>query len=340
MTRREHHVRPGTARTRARGAALVVAALMTVLLVAGAVPAGAAQGSGASILSVSSTSLPAGQTSTVTLMGTDYLVPPHAPDTHLFGGVYVFFGWVAGGPWGPSNRNSANNNGAFGYTYSYRGDGGDASTRDDGTGRVRLVAFTPGGVSGDATPFHMDDNGNWSATLTIEGSTYTFIDPATGAPKTVSCQQVQCGVFTIGAHGIASATNERFVPINFVGAPAVAPPPGVPGPGGAVVPDAGPGGSGGPGGSSGGPTPTGAASEDPSIPTTVITAPPTTSTTTKAQSKGASGSKDDPIELAASNASSSESSSGLPIVGGAVVLLIAAGGGTWIWRRRRSGEAS
>ena len=58
---------------------------------------------GSSILSVSTTSLPAGQTSTVTVTGCDYLVPPHAPGIDVFGGVYVFFGWVAGGAWGPSS---------------------------------------------------------------------------------------------------------------------------------------------------------------------------------------------------------------------------------------------
>ena len=105
------------------------------------------------------------------------------------------------------------------------------------SGRVRLVSFTPGGISGGDTPFHMDDNGNWSTTLTVEGSTYTFVDPTTGQPKTVNCQQTQCGVFTIGAHGIASATNERFVPISFAGAPTVAPPAGAVGAGGAVIAD-------------------------------------------------------------------------------------------------------
>jgi hypothetical protein len=313
-----------------RALAAAVTLTITLLLVGGPSPAGAAQGSGTSVLSVSSTSLPAGQASTVTVTGSDYLVPPHAPGVPVFGGVYVFFGWVAGGAWGPSNRNSSNNNGAFGYTYSYRGDGGDGSTRDDGSGRVRLVAFTPGGVSGSDTPFHMDDNGNWSTTLTVDGSTYTFIDPATGAPKTVNCQQVQCGVFTIGAHGISSATNERFVPISFAGAPAVPPPAGVPGPGGALVAEGGGGSTGGAG------APAGVAPDAPSE-TTVVTGAPATTVAPDAQAKGPSGSKDDPIELAASNASSTESSSSLPLVGGAALLvLLLGGGGAWMWRHRRS----
>jgi hypothetical protein len=325
----------------------VVAAVAAALLGFGAAPADAGQGSGSSILSVSTSSLPAGQTSTVTVNGSDYLVPPHAPGVDVFGGVYVFFGWVAGGAWGPSARNSSNNNGSFGYTYSYRGDSGDGSTRDDGSGRVRLVSFTTGGISGSDTPFHMDDNGNWTTTLTIEGSTYTFTDPATGQPKTVNCQQTQCGVFTIGAHGIASATNERFVPIGFAGAPAVAPPAGAVGAGGAVVADGASGGGGGGGGGASGGTAGGGASgaagssDDPSAPSTVVTGPPATTVAPDTKAKGPTGAADDPIELAASNASSSESSSSLPVIAGALVLvLLLAGGGTWCWRRRHAGGES
>jgi hypothetical protein len=314
----------------------VVASMAAALLALGAAPVSAGQGSGASILGVSTQSLPAGQASTITVTGSDYLVPPHAPGVDVFGGVYVFFGWVAGGAWGPSARNSSNNNGAFGYTYSYRGDSGDGSTRDDGSGRVRLVSFTAGGVSGSETPFHMDDNGNWSTTLTVEGSTYTFTDPATGQPKTVNCQQTQCGVFTIGAHGVASATNERFVPINFVGAPAVAPPAGVVGAGGAVVADGSSGG--GTGNAAGGAAGAGGTGADPSASTTVITGPPATTVAPDAKKRGPTGSEDDPIELAASGTSSTESSSSLPVIAGAVVLvLLLAGGGTWFWRRRHAG---
>jgi hypothetical protein len=316
----------------------VVAALAVSLLAVDPRSAGAGQGGGASILSVSATSLPAGQTSTVTVTGTDYLVPPHAPGVDVFGGVYVFFGWVAGGAWGPSARNSSNNDGAFGYTYSYRGDGGAGDTRDDGTGRVRLVSFTAGGVSGSETPFHMDDNGNWSTTLTIQGSTYDFVDPATGRPKTVNCQQTQCGVFTIGGHGIASATNERFVPISFIGAPAVPPPAGAVGAGGAVIAD---GGGPGVGAGGGGGVATPGASDDPAAPTTVVTGPPATTVAPDAKPKGPSGSEDDPIELAASSAGSTESSNALPVIAGvAVLVLLLGGGGTWLVRRRHAGGGS
>jgi hypothetical protein len=85
---------------------------------------------------------------------------------------------------------------------------------------MRLVAFTPGGVSGDSTDFHMDDNGDWTATLAIPSSTYRYED-IKGVKRVVNCRQVQCGVFTIGAHGKASSTNERFTPIIFTATPTV-----------------------------------------------------------------------------------------------------------------------
>jgi hypothetical protein len=194
---------------------VAVTALLACVLAAPAAEAG--QGSGNPVLSVSRTSLPTTGLSNVTITGSDYLVPPHAPGANVFGGVYVFFGWVRpGGGWGPSIRNSDNNDGNYGFTYTYPGDGGDAGTRDDPEGKMRFVSFTSGGTSGRATPYHMDDNGNWSTTMNIHGATYTWQHPVTGAISTVDCRAVQCGVLTIGAHGKASATNEKFTPINFV----------------------------------------------------------------------------------------------------------------------------
>jgi hypothetical protein len=293
-------------------------------------PAGAGTGSGAAVLSASPTSLPANGTTTITVTGRDYLVPPHGPGVDVFGGVYVLFGWAAGAAWGPSNRNSSNNNGAFGSTYSYPGDGGDASTRDDGTGRVRFVSFTAGGMSGEATQFHMDANGNWSTTLTVRSSTFSFIDPATGDPKTVNCQQVRCGVLTIGAHGKASATNERFVPVTFTGAPAIPPPAGTPGAGGAVVPSADP---------SQATSPGSASTAEPGpdanpAPTTAVTGPTASSTLPDTGGSNAAGTQDDPIALDARPASSRESTTVWPILVAAGSLLVLGGATTWWWRRR------
>lgn len=144
-------------------------------------------------------------------------MPPHAPGATVFGGIYVFFGWVGDGKWGPSNRNSNNNDGVFGYSYLYPGEGGSADTRregEEGDNTQLLVSFTAGGESGTSTANHMDDNGDWTATLKILGPTFqTQLND--GTTKTTDCRQVQCGVFSIGAHGKSSATNEKFAPVTF-----------------------------------------------------------------------------------------------------------------------------
>ena len=167
-------------------------------------------------LTVAPTALPAAATSTITVTGSDFLVPPHPCGATVFGGLYLFFGWVApGGQWGPSWRNSTDSAGQFGVTFSYPGEGGGGDTRDDGTGLVRLISFTPGGTSGSETPFHLDGGGGFSTTLTVRGALYSWTDISTGRTNTVDCRTVQCGVFTIGAHGKSSRTNEQFVPVTF-----------------------------------------------------------------------------------------------------------------------------
>lgn len=174
----------------------------------------AAQRAATPTISVSPGTLPSDRISTVTITGRGYLVPTHAPDVEVFGGVYLFFGWVKDpGHFGPSIRNSTSNDGTPGVTYAYPGEAGDAGTRDDGSGTMRLVSFTGGGASGEATEFHMDDDGNWRATLNINGSTFTTV--SNGKATTYDCLKVRCGVYTIGAHGVASATNERFARITF-----------------------------------------------------------------------------------------------------------------------------
>lgn len=200
-------------------------AVASLLLGAGSIgvgPAGAQATCGGTSASPSLTATPnvaspAGAT-TITVTGTNYLVPPHQQGRSLFGGIYLFFGWVApGGQWGPSWRATATAAnpwvGQFGATYSYPGEGGGGETRDDGTGTIRLIAFTGGGMSGLETAFTMDCGGNWQTSLVVRGATFQWSDLATGASNTVDCRVVQCGVFTIGAHGIASRTNEQFTPI-------------------------------------------------------------------------------------------------------------------------------
>jgi hypothetical protein len=202
----------------------LVAVLTASQMALAPVPA-AAQGP---TLSVTPTVLVGNGPWTVNVAGSRYLVPPHAPGTSVFGGVYLQFGWVRPtGGWGPSYRNANNTDGQFGVTYHYPGEQGDGATRDDGTGTAKFIAFTPGGIDATATDIHMDPAGNWSTTLNIAAAIYTWIDPATGSPQTVDCRRVTCGVYTIGAHGKASRTNEQFVPLTFAAAsnPGAAPPP-------------------------------------------------------------------------------------------------------------------
>ncbi len=167
-------------------------------------------------LTVSPGQISASATTPVTVTASSYLTGKYVCGTQRFGGVYVFFGWVApGGQWGPSHRSSTSSNGQFGITYSYPGEGGGGETRDDGSGVVRLVSFTPGGTSGNETPFHMDANGNWSTTINVRGALYSWTDISTGATNTVDCRTVQCGILTVGAHGLSSRTNEQFAPLTF-----------------------------------------------------------------------------------------------------------------------------
>lgn len=227
-------------------AAVLVGSASTATAPSGASPSQAQCGNTAAnpSLTVDRPTVGVQETAVVTVTGRSYLLPPHVCGTDVFGGIYLFFGWVQpGDQWGPSAKSSTSTQGLFGTTYSYPGEGGGEQTRDDGTGTIRLISFTAGGESGTSTPFHMDGQGNWQSNLTVRGATYSYTDLRTGASNSVDCRVVQCGVFTIGAHGKASRTNERFTPINFVDAagspivpsnPAAAADGGVTSPGGAV----------------------------------------------------------------------------------------------------------
>lgn len=197
-------------------AALTLAAIPLATLGAGTAQAG--QGSGNPTLTVSpSTSLGSGKT-TVTVTGKDYLVPPHAAGTTVSGGVYVFFGWVdtAKAKWGPSGRNINNTDGNFGTTYIYPGEQGGADTTDSSPS-IGYVAFTKGEAGAEDSPF-MSDNGDWTLSIEVPGSSFRTTLPGTDETKTTDCLKVKCGVFTIGAHGKPSFTNEKFAPVSFVGA--------------------------------------------------------------------------------------------------------------------------
>jgi hypothetical protein len=277
-------------------------------------------------LKLSATTIPA-VGATVTVSGTSYLVPPHAEGQQVFGGVYVFFGWVSGGStWGPAHRNSTSNNGTFPNTYAYPGDGGGASTRDDGSGLVRLVSFTDGGESGGATSFHMDAAGNWTTTLKIPGPTFSSTDPVTGQVKSFDCRTVQCGVYTIGAHGKASATNELFTPVTFATAAVPAPPAATTQ---APKPSAAPKATTAAPATSGPAAATAAPVATTEVPATSAAAAPPTSAAASASAPA------DAQAVNVRNVSNSSNGSSFALIGGLVAAAaLAAAAGGWIWRRR------
>lgn len=212
---------------RSRRSALLASACMLAVL-AGALPAAAGQagqGSGNPTLSATpATGLPATSKTTITVKGVDYLMPVIQPGTQVTGGVYVFFGWVdQTKKWGPSARNINNTDGNFGTTYLYPGAGGSGDTREDQSG-TGFVSFTEGGESGGSTEHHMDANGNWTVPIELPGAVFTTQVPG-GGSKTTDCRQVTCGIFTMGAHGKSSATNEKFTPLKFTGAATASPTP-------------------------------------------------------------------------------------------------------------------
>ncbi|MFE6236418.1 hypothetical protein [Cellulosimicrobium sp. NPDC057862] len=129
-----------------------------------------------------------------------------------FGGVYVFFGWVsdpAGGAWAPSRG------GSTGADYRYVPD----SEQADNQGFQRFVAFPGSDTEYAANGGVIAADGTWSTRLVVPGPTFQALDRG-GNAVTVDCREVQCGVITIGAHGVPNATNETFTPVAFTAAQA------------------------------------------------------------------------------------------------------------------------
>jgi hypothetical protein len=124
-----------------------------------------------------------------------------------FGGVYVLFGWVddaAGGGWKPSNG------GAAGTEYRYVP---DSEAKDNG-GFQRFVAF-PGSETEASAQAVMTGTGGWSVSIVVPGARFESLDRS-GGTSMVDCLSVQCGIITIGAHGVKNPNNETFTPIEFV----------------------------------------------------------------------------------------------------------------------------
>lgn len=123
-----------------------------------------------------------------------------------FGGIYVLFGWVddpSGGTWKPSQG------GKTGENYRYVPD-----DENNPTGYDVFVAFTGDPTASAANGGSLSPDGTWSAKITVPGAKFTSYDRS-GNPADVDCTQVQCGIITIGAHGVVNTTNETFTPLTF-----------------------------------------------------------------------------------------------------------------------------
>jgi hypothetical protein len=120
-----------------------------------------------------------------------------------FGGIYVFFGWVDGGAWAPSQG------GATGSTYRYVYD-----DESNPVGYQLFVSFPGSSTEYAANGGEVAADGSWSATMKIPGASFESYD-RNGDVTTVDCLQVQCGIITIGAHGVVNPSNESFTPITF-----------------------------------------------------------------------------------------------------------------------------
>lgn len=120
-----------------------------------------------------------------------------------FGGMYVFFGWVDGGSWAPSQG------GVTGADYRYVSD-----DETNPVGYQLFVAFPGSSTEYAANGGEIAADGSWSATMRIPGATFESYDRE-GAVTTVDCRVSQCGIITIGAHGVVNPSNESFTPLTF-----------------------------------------------------------------------------------------------------------------------------
>jgi hypothetical protein len=134
-----------------------------------------------------------------------------------FGGIYVLFGWVDT-KWRPSEG------GASGVDFRYVQ---DTETRNN-HGFQRFISFPGDPTAYAANGGEVAADGTWSTSLVIPGATFPA-QGRNGGVEQIDCRQVQCGVITIGGHGVVSPANESFTPISFAvpvgnAAPAVSQP--------------------------------------------------------------------------------------------------------------------
>ncbi|MGM1018172.1 MAG: hypothetical protein ACQEW8_11620 [Actinomycetota bacterium] len=196
MTHRTPRTRRSLRSLRALAATVAVAAAGAVL--AGPLPAAYAA-AGVSVTSeLGSATADAEYSTAIRVEGGGFQSIPGG-----MGGIYVLFGWVDQDGWRPSAG------GVVGADYLYVPD----SEAKDNQGFQRFVSF-PGSETEAAAQTVMSADGSWGVDMTIPGSTFQAVD-RDGAATSVDCLEVQCGIITIGAHGVKNANNETFTPITF-----------------------------------------------------------------------------------------------------------------------------
>jgi hypothetical protein len=158
-------------------------------------------------VSVTPSSVASDHPSTITLSGSGFQSIPNG-----FGGIYVLFG-TASGNWRPSQG------GINGTNYNYVPD----SQTTSNAGYQKFVSFPGGATAAEANGGLIAADGSWHTTLLVPGATFTSTSGAA-----INCRQVQCGVITIGAHGVINGANETFTPMAFAAAPTAAAPPPAP----------------------------------------------------------------------------------------------------------------
>ncbi|WP_326946961.1 hypothetical protein OG439_47955 [Amycolatopsis sp. NBC_01307] len=179
--------------------------LVTGLLLTTAFPA---QAAGARV-QVSPAAADPDYATTLTVRGSGFQSVPKG-----YGGIYVLFGWVAGGAWQPSKG------GAAGATYRYVPD----KESKDNRGFQRFVAFPGSDTASSANGGQLSADGSWSTQLVVPGARFRATD-RDGRVVDVDCLTVRCGLITVGAHGVVNANNETFTPVSFaVPTKAAAPP--------------------------------------------------------------------------------------------------------------------
>ncbi len=172
-------------------AALLVVAAMTF---ARAVPASAA----AARVTVSPATADPDYATKLSLHGTGFQAVKGG-----FGGVYVLFG-ALNGTWQPSKG------GVSGQNFSYVQD----SEAKDNHGYQRFVSFQAGGTLYAANGGIVNPDGSWATTLIVPGARFPA-QGRNGHVEQINCLKVQCGIITVGAHGVVDPQNETFTPINF-----------------------------------------------------------------------------------------------------------------------------